>query len=84
MSDRQAFIFGGTVRHESERGLLIEPRDFKLPRTRAEWFPKRLCALGARDSAGFVEVSVPLWLAKQKFPAEALAAGGELRARPAA
>jgi hypothetical protein len=78
ISDRHAsFIFSGTVRHESERGLLIQPRDFKLPRTAAEWFPKRLAQILARDPKGLAQVSVPLWLAKQKFPAEALVTGGE-------
>jgi hypothetical protein len=84
--DRHAsFVFAGHIRHESARGLLIQPRDFGLPRTAAEWLPRRLVrVLGARDSAGFVEVSVPLWLARQKFPEDALAEGGEVRVRPAA
>jgi hypothetical protein len=85
MSDRQAtFVFIGQIRSASERGLLIEPRDFRLPRTPAEWFPKRLTHIVAHEAKErFVQVSVPLWLARQKFPAEMLAQG-EVRARSVA
>jgi hypothetical protein len=81
MSDDR-FIFSAEIRHESALGLLIKPRHFRLPRTPCEWLPRRLAQILARDPKGFVEVAVPLWLARQKgFPEEALATGGE-SARP--
>jgi hypothetical protein len=76
IADRQAsFIFSG---HKSERGLLIQPRHYSLPRTAAEWFPRRLTQVLASDPKGFAQFAVPRWLARQKgFPEEALATGGE-------
>ena len=36
--ERQAFVFSGTIRHETERGLLIVPRGLREPL----WFQRRL------------------------------------------
>jgi hypothetical protein len=66
--ERQAFVFSGTIRHETERGLLIVPRGLREPL----WFQRRLTRVLGCD-----QFAVPLWLARQKFPEEALATGGE-------
>ena len=68
--ERQAFVFSGTIRHETERGLLIVPRGLREPL----WFQRRLTRVLGCD-----QFAVPKWLARQKgFPEEALATGGEV------